>query len=194
MKITKNYLNKIFEESKNDFKNNIYDFPHNIELEFIDKDKFLEDAMQNQVMQLQIKMGLFKDFKKEYPGFLVVYAYNKDKMRSLFNLPMKVSVCDEIAKEKLKKFTTREVSAFLRYAFIHEITHIYEDELIEAYKDEWGESLKVTRNNEHMAKEDFVEKMIEKLIPNKKEADEVSRKLWSLIEKRANDIQKSRRK
>lgn len=183
MKITKIFLKNVLEDTLNEYRKNIMEIPMPVELAFVDKDYFLKDAEANPHHQLLIKAGIIKDFEKEYPNFLVVYNYDKDPARLLLGLPFKISICYEIARERLKPYRPQEVKAFLKHAFAHEISHLLEEKLAKEHEAMYANFLKTCNGMESLANEMLAEFTADK-VGSYKVAKEVENHMWFTINQR----------
>jgi hypothetical protein len=179
MIITKRYVQNLFNETLHEFSN-LFNNKTDVKINFIDKESFLEDAKKNPTNQMLIQTGLIKNFEKEYPNFLVVYKYHKDPMALFMFGAYKISFCFEIAREKLKPFSAKEVKDYLKHGFAHELSHIFEDEIIKDKTDLWEKSLLDCHNEDHLAKERFAEDIAD-MVYKSKMSKQVEIKLWEKI-------------
>ena len=129
MILTKQFLSQVLEQTTKEYNSKVMPIDK-INIRYVDKGSYLEGVITDPYINLLIQKGIYKDIEKEYPGFLVVYNSDKDPLRLLMTRSYTFSICFEIARDKLKPFKTEQVREFLKHAFAHEITHIYEDRLI----------------------------------------------------------------
>lgn len=152
--IVENSLNeaiKIFKES------NVGSVTNNVEIDYIDSEKFLSDARENTFNNLLIKAGIIKDFEKEYPGFLVVYQHNKLPIRNLLGLPYLISIDFNRAKKLLRPYNKKQIEKYFVSVFLHELTHVFETSVIEKHKEFYETVLASNYNNEEAANEILAE-------------------------------------
>lgn len=191
MKITKHFLKEIFAETVKEFNQQVFKIPNEVELSFVTKEEFLEGVKQNSLIQQQIMLGIYKDIEKEYPNFLVVYQTDKHPLMKMFGLPYKVTLCDEMAKDKLKPFSKDAVISYLKRSFAHELTHIVEDVLIKEKPQLWEKCLKLTNHNEQLAQEYFSEEIADRF-GNKKSYQVVFDTLWRLVNQRVKNFENNK--
>jgi hypothetical protein len=162
---------------------------NNVELKFVSKEIFLESAKKDKLIQFQIQLGVYKDFEKEYPNFLVVYNIDKNPLFSLLGGNYKISICDEIAKDKLKSFTKQEVRDYLMHGFSHEITHILEDDLKVKLPDLWQNALDQTNGDIGLAHEQFAEDVAD-IVSSVENYKKVEDRLFSQVNQNLKRIRK----
>lgn len=179
MVITKQYIQSLFNETLQEFSN-LFNNKVDVKINFITKGEFLEDAKKNPNNQMLIQAGIIKDFEKEYPNFLVVYRHHKDPMSLFIFGAYKISFCFEIARDKLKPFSAKEVRDFLKHGFAHELSHIFEDDIIKQKDDLWQKALKQCHNDGNLAKEQFAEDIAD-MVYKSKTSKQVETKLWEKI-------------
>lgn len=151
MIINKQYIVNLMEETCSEFNKKVMK-TDSVEIKFVDKENFLEDAKKAFTNKLMIDKGIFKDFDREYPSFLVVYPMDKNPISLLLTGTYKISICYDIAREKLKPFNAKQVRAYLKHAFAHEIAHILEDKIIKERDDLWQKALEQGKGVEQLAK------------------------------------------
>ena len=183
MKLTKHFLREVLQETVQEFSEKVVPVKEDVQLKFIDKEEFLESAKQNHLIQLQINAGFYKDFESEYPNFLVVNKADKEPFRLLLGLPFYITVCFEIAKDKLKKHTKEEVRAFLKHGFAHELAHVYEGKIKSNLPELHESALEQGKENKQITEEVLSENVAD-LIGDRKTAKKVEMDLWSLVYKR----------
>jgi len=193
MKLTKQYLRELLTSTISTFNKQIMPIDHEVELEFIEKDEFMQGVKNDPLIQQQILLGIYKNLDKEYPNFLVVYNEDKNPMRKLLGLPYKITVCYDMAKDILKPFHKQEVKLYMERTFAHELSHIVEDELIQKKPELWNSCLKETGGNEQYAKEILAENIAD-MIGDNKMFQKVSNTIWSLINNRVKKLEKNQLK
>lgn len=119
-----------------------------VTIEYMDKDVFLESAKANELIQLQIAMGIYKDFDNEFPTFSVVYKNQH---------PDTIFICMDIAKRVLKPFNKTQVMEYLKHIMAHEIAHLYQQELTDEFDYAWTRAVTKTKYDLPLANEDFAE-------------------------------------
>lgn len=187
MKVTKQFLNEVLEETIEEFNSKVYPLKNKIELQFEDNERFMDNVKSNELIQMQIRMGFYKNIDKEYPNFLVVYQKNKLPMLELLGLPYKVTICFEKAKDILKPYSKESVVAYLKHGFAHEIGHIVQDSIIKERPNLWNEHLEKCANDDSLAKESMVEDIAD-LIGNKQLHEEIEESIWALVRNRMKKI------
>ncbi|OME54134.1 hypothetical protein BSK59_16270 [Paenibacillus odorifer] len=194
MKLVRPLFQQILDDTIELFSKKILPLPNKVEVRFQSKDEYMEAVKSNPLIQQQIQFGFYTDIEKEYVGFAVVYAKDKFEMKKLLGLPYIITICDEIAKEVLKPFTSTEVKAYLTHVYLHEMTHIFDKWLKEMLPDVWESCLSQTNGNEQMANELFAEHIPALAMGDKSVAlyKDVEKKLWSKIFNRMEQIRKQR--
>lgn len=179
MIIAKQYVQNIFDETLQEFSQ-IFNNKTDVKINFIDKEKFLEDAKNNYMNQMLMEKGIIKNFEKEYPNFIVVYKYDKNPMALFAFGAYRISFCFEIARKKLKPFSAKEVKDYLKHGFAHELSHIFEDDIIKNKTDLWQKALLNCHNDGSLAKEHFAEDIAD-MVYKSKTSKQVETKLWERI-------------
>lgn len=187
MNLTKHFLNEVLQETIKEFSEKIFPIADEIMLSYIDKDVFLENAKNDKLIQQQIALGFYKDFEKEYPNFLVVRQFHKNPLNKLFGIPFKITVCFEIAKKKLKPFTKEEVKAYLKHAFAHELSHIYEEDIKQHNQKLWEDVLNIAKGNAAYGNELLAETVAD-MLSNGELHHKVEKQLWAIVFNRINKI------
>lgn len=195
MKLARPLLNEVFENTLKLFEDKLLPLPHKVEVKFQPREEYISAVKENPLIQTQINLGFYKDIDKEYVGFAVVYANDKIELRTLMGLPYAITICDEIAKDVLKPFTSTEIKAYLTHVYLHELTHIFDNKLKETFPDMWQENLAKTNQNVPMANELFAES-IPPIVMGEKDISiykSVEKKLWSKVILRAEQAKRQRR-
>lgn len=158
MELTRDLVENSLNEALKIFReNNVGSVTNDVKIDYIDSEKFLNDAKENTFNSLLIKAGAIKNFDKEYPGFLVVYQHNKLPVRKLLGLPYLISIDFNRAKMFLRPYNKKQVEKYFVSVFLHEITHVFEDSVIEKHKKFYDVTLADNFNNEEAAKEILAE-------------------------------------
>lgn len=158
MELTEKLLKECLKESISIFKeNNVGEVSNEVDIEFIDSKKFIEDAEGNKLNNALVKGGIIKNFEKEYPGFLVVYERNKMPLRKLMGLPYLISIDFQRAKRLLRPYNKKQVQKYFVSVFLHEITHIFEDSVISKHKVFYDKVLSDNYNEKSAANEILAE-------------------------------------
>jgi hypothetical protein len=173
----------VLTEAIADFQKHVFPITHTIELEYVERETFMQGVKSDPLIQLQIKSGLYKNIEKEYPNFLVVYHKNKNPMLKLLELPFKISVCIDLAKDILKPYSKLEVRAYLKHMFVHEITHLFEDDFIKDKPMVWSNYLEEANGDTFIAKE-FLAEYVASLVSDEKAYQKVFNEIWSVINQR----------
>ncbi|WP_090739434.1 hypothetical protein [Paenibacillus sp. Mc5Re-14] len=195
MKLNKKFFESTFDSTKRMFESKMMKIPHEVIIKFQSKEDYLVAVKENPLIQTQINLGFYKDIEKEYVGFAVVYANDKLELRTIMGLPYAITICDEIAKDVLKPFTSTEIKAYLTHVYLHELTHIFDNKLKETFPDMWQENLSKTNQNVPMANELFAES-IPPIVMGEKDISiykSVEKKLWSKVILRAEQAKRQRR-
>ena len=191
MKLTKQFIEDVLRETVREYNEKVYNCTNDVEIRYISEEKFIGDALKNNLIQLQIKLGIYKDFKNEYPNFLVVYNEDKNVIRKFINLPYKISICFEKACDILNQFDEDEVRLYLKRCSAHEITHLFEDEIIEdkKYKQLWNKCLSDSRGNLQASNEQLAESIAD-MIVSEGDVKHISEKIWQGVNKNIENIRR----
>lgn len=190
MIINKDYFKNLLDKTLKEYSERIHPI-ENVKLKFIHKDNFLVSAKEDELIKIQIQLGLYEDFEEEYPNFLIVYNHDKSPLCLLLTGSYYITICYEIAKEKLERFSETQVTNYLKYVFAHEITHILEEELKLKYKSLWQKDLTLTGYDESLAHELFAED-IAAIIAEEKDYEYILNELWAIINQRIKDLEQKR--
>jgi hypothetical protein len=104
-------------------------------------------------------------------------------MLKLLELPFKISVCIDLAKDILKPYSKLEVRAYLKHMFVHEITHLFEDDFIKDKPMVWSNYLEEANGDTFIAKE-FLAEYVASLVSDEKAYQKVFNEIWSVINQR----------
>lgn len=187
MKITKHFLKEVLKETIVEFNDKVTSIGNVVEIEFIEKNEFMEDVKKNPLIQQQIRLGFYKNIDKEYVNFLVVYEKNKNPLLNLLGLPYKISICFELAKDILKPYPKNDVKSYLKHVYSHEIGHIIEKEAIKSRKELWLKCLQETNQDESLAMELFVESIAD-MVSDTKAYKKIEEDIWSDVKHRIKTI------
>ena len=180
MVLLHSHVHKIFEETKQVYSRKIIKLP-NIQLVCVDEERFIKDAEANQMNQILISYGVFDDFAKEYPSFMVVYETDKSSLSYLVRGHHRVSICMPRAQRFLRQFTTQQAYAYLRHGFAHEITHVVESTIVENYKAHDRQL------SDKFNSEDLAEQMADR-IESSQSYKYTEKKMWEHVALRAEQI------
>lgn len=191
MKLTKQFIEDVLRETVREYNEKVYSCTNDVEIRYISEEKFIGDALKNNLIQLQINLGIYKDFKNEYPNFLVVYNEDKNAIRKFINLPYRISICFEKARDILNQFDEDEVRLYLKRCSAHEITHLFEDEIIEdkKYKQLWNKCLSDSRGNLQASNEQLAESIAD-MIVSEGDVKHISEKIWQGVNKNIENIRR----
>jgi hypothetical protein len=189
MILKKNFINNIFEETLQQFKDLIVEVDNEVAITYQDKEGFMKSVIENPHTKMLIDVGYYKDIDKEYSSFAVVYQQDKIPFRAWLGLPYKVTFCFDIAKDKLKPFKPTQVKEYLKFVLAHELTHVFED-VIKVKKPElWEEALKHSANDVSLAHENLANNVAE-MLTDKHIVDEVEDEISKVTKSRVGRIMK----
>jgi hypothetical protein len=178
--ISRRLIEKTLDESVKYFKEEILDFPTQVKIVYTTTEEWLESLIHSPMVQMQLEHNIYQNLEEEFPSFVYVTKFDNkaiDLMSELFNVPIKINVCYDIAKKRLRGFTEKEVTSYFQYIFNHELVHLKEDKLIEKYSDKWNQSLLRTQNHPILSKEDFAESF-QTSLPNQKHVHKINKRLY----------------
>jgi hypothetical protein len=187
MNLDKSWMNKVLQETVEEFSAKVAPVDDTILIRFVEKSYFLDGARKDMGMALFIEKGIFTNFEKEYPNFLVVYQADKYPARKLLGLPFYISVCFEIAKEQAKQFKADDFREFLKHGFAHEMAHVYQEEIKRTKPEYWTDLLTKNNGSEYLAHEQLAENIAD-MVGNAARSDQVQKKLWEPIYARARKL------
>lgn len=181
MELTDKFLEDCLKKSLEVFKSSdVADVSNSVKLEYIDSQKFIEDAMENPLNKTLITSGIIKNFEKEYPGFLVVYERNKLPLRKILGLPYVISIDFVRAKRFLRPYNKKQVEKYFISVFLHELTHIFEDSVIAKHKAFYDKALKNNYGDVNAANEILAEAVSYKF-GYKNVADKITNEMYKDI-------------
>lgn len=154
MKIKKNLINDSLERAKKIFNDNIYELDNDIAINYLDDNEFLVNARGDKLNSLFISIGLYKNFNKEYASFANVNPEDKMPLLKSFGKPFVINISLERAKKLLKNEQPKNVEKYLDSILLSQLVVIYQEALIEKYKEAYDVLLKESFSVD-LAKEEF---------------------------------------
>lgn len=155
-----------------------------VSLKKINDKSFVEDASQSPIYSFLINKGFFQNFEEEFPVFMVVYGADKSMFRKALRLPLYISISLDRLNLMLDKnnLSLKDIKPYLMYNFLHEMTHIFEDEFREEFPKEYKNSLtKLSQSksirDEQCEKEMFANNIADKF-GNSKESKKIEKILF----------------
>lgn len=191
MLITKRYLNRVLEETIEEFNKKVYPIDREVKLEYMEKKEYLMLAANNPINKNLINMGVFRNFNREYPSFLVVFTGQDNPIAQMLQLPFKITVCFEMAKDKLKQFDETDVTEFLKHAFAHELTHLMQHRIIKKEPELWNKLRSQALGNEVAGHELLAEYMADR-IGDSERYRHVEDRLWGVVRRRMDRMRNFR--
>lgn len=180
MKVTKPFLRDVLSETIDTYEQKVVSIPASIKLVFQDKNEFLERAKEQYLVKLQLGQGWIRSLKIEYPECVVSYPEDRyEKGREVCN----ITVCLEIAKERMKSYSTEEAAAYFRYVFVYVISRMVEGILQEVFPNMWREAWDASNGNLEVSFGWMAETWAER-IAGTKESKRVCEELWRPVMRR----------
>lgn len=160
-----------------------------IALEVQGEKDFLHYAKENPLHQQLIKKGIIKNFEEEYPGFMVVYIYNKNPVRVMLGQKLLLTVCVEHAQKIVNKLKLPQnmLDNYVGHMFAHEICHIEQSKLEALYPEKLYNAEMTAKGNTQVKNELFAEYFADEFSDSEMRMN-AEKLMWSIIEKRINSM------
>ena len=174
MEITKKVIQESLDKAMEVLSKNIITPHRKVEINYESDNFFIESARNSHINNVLINLKAYGDFDKEYASFAAVYSQNKSDILDLFELPYKITISLDRAKKVLSKERAVDVRIYLHYVLLHELIHLFEDEIKEKYSECYAKILSKLKN-ETYANEMFSEVFAYKYA-NHKRTEELDKK------------------
>lgn len=176
--LSKRLIEKTLDESVTYFKKEFLNFNTKVRIVYTTTDEWIESLIHSPMVKMQLENKLYENLEEEFPSFVYVTKSDIGGMfAEVFDIPLTINICYDIAKKRLRGFTEKEVTSYFQHIFVHELVHLKEDKLIEKFPSLWNQSLEITKHHPVLAKEYFAESF-ETILPNMKHVDRINKRLY----------------
>jgi hypothetical protein len=152
----------------------------------MDYDVYIENFKENPLNKALFAHGVYKT-DEDIKSFAVVFESDKLPLRTFMGLPYIVRICLPICERVLKPFSDEEKSTYLTYVMLHELTHIFEGQLIKKHESLWEKSLERVRNDRSLASEEFANNIASLYCRNSDIHEEMEKEIYrEMLERLSN--------
>lgn len=136
MEISKSFLERMLEETIQEFTQRIINVDNRVVLEYIGEEEFNKSMSTNAIIKKLVEVGAINS-TEEFGGFLFVSRKDINPKLKEVGRPYAITINFNKAKRYLEKYDKDYVQRIIKHMFSHELTHVYEERIIEKYPKLW---------------------------------------------------------